>query len=215
MLPNDLDPTRLQQIYDNTAAFYDDVVAAHQAHAKQLAIEALDRRAGERFLEVGVGTGWAFNRVIARGAAANAVGLDFAPGMLEVARARLALDRPSLVLADARQLPFSNATFDCLLSTHTLEVLPAADIAAVLRECHRVLKPGGRLVLVNLTDGEGEDESISEAWKQGYAADPEYYSGARPVQLSAAVREAGFRDVVRRYSGHGKGWPSEIITAIR
>ena len=218
-LPSAIDILRLQEIYDRTAAFYDEVVAEHQAKAKEQALELLARHPGERFLEVGCGTGWAFRRVLSRSGPTGALGIDAAPGMLAVAGRRLLEEHeggyPPLALADARALPFAAAAFDCLLTTYTLEVLPLQDITAVLQECLRVLRPGGRLVAVNLTEGEGEDAAVTEEWKRGYAADPEYFSGSRPLLLSGLIERAGFRDVRRQYSGHGRGWPSEIISAFR
>lgn len=217
-LPNSIDPARLQQIYDRTAAFYDDVVAEHQARAKQLAIELLDRHPRQLFLEVGVGTAWAFSRIVAATGVEQALGIDVSPGMIDVARSRLAkaaLEGATLTLADARALPVASESIECLLNTYTLEVLPEADIASVLSECRRVLKPGGRIVVVNLTEGEGADAAISEEWKRGYAADPEYYSGSRPLLLAPLIEQMGFKDVARRYSGHGAGWPSEVLLARR
>lgn len=218
-LPNNLGPTRLQQIYDSTATFYDSVVAQHQARAKELAIELLARQPGERFLEIGCGTAWALSRIVAASGAANAAGIDVSPGMLAVARDCLlsdaAIANPPLLVADARALPFANASFDCALTTYTLEVLPSDDIAAVLRDCVRVLRPGGRLVIVNLTEGEGADAAISDEWKRGYLADPEYYSGSRPLVLSPFMDAAGLTLQTRRYSGHGDSWPSEILLATR
>jgi ubiquinone/menaquinone biosynthesis C-methylase UbiE len=205
---------RLQQIYDATAAFYDGVVAAQQAPAKLLALDLLARRPGERFLEAGCGTAWALSRVLAATGAAGAVGIDFAPGMIDVARHRLAeagIGAPPLLLADARRLPFHDASFVCLLSTYTLEVLPAGDIAAVLSECRRVLAPGGRIVVVGLTPGEGAGAAMTDAWSRGYAADPEYFGGARPLRCVPLLEAAGFRVVTRRYLG--PEWPSEVVLA--
>jgi ubiquinone/menaquinone biosynthesis C-methylase UbiE len=217
-LPNSIDPARLQQIYDRTAAFYDSVAAEHQARAKLLAIELLARRPGEAFLEVGVGTAWAFQRIVCATGVAKALGIDVSPGMLDVARGRLAeaaIEGTPVLLGDARALPVASGSIDCLLTTHTLEVLPEADIAAVLAECRHVLRPGGRIVMVNLTEGEGADAAISDEWKLGYAADPEYYSGSRPLLLAPLLTRLGFKDVTRRYSGHGDGWPSEVLLARR
>jgi ubiquinone/menaquinone biosynthesis C-methylase UbiE len=209
---------RLQQIYDRTAAFYDHVAAEHQASAKLLAIELLARRPGERFLEVGVGTAWAFSRIVAATGAEQALGLDFSPGMLEVARHRLRTQgiEAGLVLGDARDLPVASGSIDCLLSTYTLEVLPESEIAAVLRECYRVLAPAGLIAIVNLTEGEdATDAAITDAWKRGYEADPEYYSGSRPLLLAPVLESLGFRGVSRTYSGNGAGWPSEVLLARR
>ena len=60
----EVDQVRLGQIYDHTAPFYDGVVLEHQSRAKETAIELLARRPDEPFLEVGVGTGWAFERIL-------------------------------------------------------------------------------------------------------------------------------------------------------
>lgn len=208
---------RLQEIYTRTAAFYDGLVAAKQAKAKQAALALLDRRPDEHFLEVGVGTAWAFSRLIAESGADRTVGLDLAPGMLDVARRRLSEDagvaHPPLVLGDGRRLPFAGASFDCLLATYTFEVLPAAEIAPVLSECRRVLRPGGRLVAVNLTEGEGEDAAFTADWKRRFVADPEYFGGARPLLLAPALADAGFVTISRRYVG--RDWPSEVLLAYR
>ena len=205
---------RLQAIYDRTAAFYDAVVAAPQAKAKLEAIALLARRPGERFIEVGVGTAWAFARVVAASGAEGVIGLDVAPGMLAVARRRLTEETGAhspLLLADARRLPLADAAFDCLLCTYTLEVLPAADAETVLAECRRVLRPGGRAVFLNLTPGEGADAAFTDDWQRHFAVDPERFGGARPIRAAPLLRKAGFRDVSRGYVGGD--WPSELLVA--
>ena len=139
--------------------------------------------------------------------------MDVAAGMLAVARRRLrdeaGLAQAPLLLADARALPFPDAAFDCLLSSYTLEVLSRRDMALVLAECRRVLRPSGRVVLLNLT--EGEDAAFTDDCKRRFAADAEAFGGARPVRLAPLLEELGFRDVRRRYVG-GE-WPSELLQA--
>jgi ubiquinone/menaquinone biosynthesis C-methylase UbiE len=216
-LDNPIGVERLQEIYSRTAAFYDRVVAAQQAKPKQEALAVLARRPGERFLDLGAGTGWTFARLIAESGVARTVGLDLAPGMLEVARDRLrdeaAIKHPPLLLGDGRHLPFADASFDCLLSTYTFEVLPAAEIPSVVRESWRVLRPGGRIVVVNLTEGQDADAAFTADWKRRFAADPEYFGGARPLRLAPLLERQGFIDVSRRYCG--PDWPSEVLLAHR
>lgn len=211
-LHNPLDVERLGRIYTRTAAFYDGLVADQQARAKLVALQRLARRPGERFLELGAGTGWAFERVINDSGAERAVGVDVAEGMIAVARQRC---RPgsSFALADGRYLPFADHSFDCLLATYTFEVLPTRDIPPVLHECLRVLRPGGRIVVVNLTEGEGKDAAMTDDWKRRYADDPEYFGGARPLQLAPMLQAHGFVRVTRRYVG--PEWPSEVLLAFR
>jgi ubiquinone/menaquinone biosynthesis C-methylase UbiE len=224
-LANRLTVSRLGEIYSRTAAFYDGLVAEKQAAAKLTAIELLARRPGERFVEIGAGTGWAFRRVVDASGGKSAFALDVAMGMLEVARDALSgrgqrtrrhPTGPSLLLGDGRAMPFPDASIDCLLNTYTFEVMPEADIAAMLDDMLRVLVPGGRAVIVNLTDatdGGPEDEALIGDWKTRYAADPEFFGGARPLQLTEMLRARGFVRVTRRYVG--RDWPSEVLLAFR
>ena len=215
---NEISQVRLQEIYSRTAAFYDEVVTEHQEVAKSAAIELLARRAGEAFLEVGVGTGWAFRRLLGATGAGDAVGLDLAPGMLDVARGALnaaGIALVPLLLGDTTRLPFAAGAFDCLLCTYTLEVLPEEGARAAAREMARVLRPGGRLVLAGLTDGESDDATFTADWRRRYEQDREYFGGARPLRLTPLVEAAGLIIKDRGYSGHGAGWPAEVILAVR
>jgi len=218
-LHNPLDVARLGEIYSRTAAFYDEIVATRQASAKLRAIEVLARRPGEVFVEVGAGTAWAFARIVVSSGSEHAYALDVATGMLDVARSVLEEQKvalPSLLLGDGRKLPFSDASIDCLLNTYTFEVLAENDISRVLAETIRVLRPGGRAVIVNLTDatnGGIEDEAMIADWKARYEADPEFFGGARPLQLESMLRARGFGRVTRSYVG--PDWPSEVLLAIK
>lgn len=217
---NPPDAARLAEIYSNTAAFYDQVVAAHQAAAKDVAIALLAPSSGQTVLEIGAGTGWCLTRIISAAPQAKCIAVDLASGMLEVTRARLdeagQLDNALLAVADSRTLPFANERFDRILCTYTLEVMAEDDIAAVLPEMRRLLTPNGQLVLADLTFGEaGDDAVLTEAWQRGYESDPEFYGGARPLRLSPYVEAAGLRLTHRRYVAGGTGWPSEVIVATR
>jgi ubiquinone/menaquinone biosynthesis C-methylase UbiE len=214
---NGLTIARLATIYDRTAAFYDSVVAAQQAPAKLAAIEALARHAGERLLEVGLGTAWAFRRVVDATGVEGAIGVDVAAGMLVVARERLAAEsglvHAPFALADVTALPFASGVFDCLLLSYTLEVLPNADMLPALSECRRVLRRDGRIVVLNLTPGENGGAALTAEWQRRFASDPEAYGGARPLRAQGLLARAGFERVRRRYVG--PDWPSEVITGVR
>ena len=110
----------------------------------RLALELFEARAGEAVLDVGVGGGGLLKRL-------NAVqpgrlaGVDISEAA--VARARRRLGRDAEILqAAAEVLPFENASFDAVASVSVLHFWP--DLDPPLREIARVLRPGGRLVLV-------------------------------------------------------------------
>ncbi|GEA19447.1 bifunctional demethylmenaquinone methyltransferase/2-methoxy-6-polyprenyl-1,4-benzoquinol methylase UbiE [Moorella sp. E306M] len=108
---------------------------------------------GNKALDVCCGTGMLsleLARAVAPGG--QVVGLDFAPGMLEVARRRLAASPyghlVQLVEGNAMDLPFPDNTFDCATIAFGLRNLP--DIKRGLAEMRRVVRPGGRVVSLEL-----------------------------------------------------------------
>ena len=90
---------------------------------------------GGKILDVGCGAGATVRRL--RQMQLSAIGID--------ADERRVHDRPYLVCARAERTPFSSGTFDGVLMECSLSVIDEPD--AALRECHRVLAPGGRLAL--------------------------------------------------------------------
>ncbi len=110
----------------------------------------LDRHnwAGKRVLEVGCGQGTTLNYLPALGAAMT--GLDLSIHSLCQARlgaAELGIaERVRLAQADAEHLPFTDATFDAVLSIGVLHHTP--DTAGGVQEIHRVLKPGGLAIVM-------------------------------------------------------------------
>jgi ubiquinone/menaquinone biosynthesis C-methylase UbiE len=98
-------------------------------------------------LDVGCGTGFLTFELAARGH--RVIGVDFAPAMIAEARRKAATYGVSIRLgeADAEQLPFHPGSFDLAISRHLLWTLPHP--AAAIDEWMRVLRPGGRLVIVD------------------------------------------------------------------
>jgi ubiquinone/menaquinone biosynthesis C-methylase UbiE len=103
-------------------------------------------RAEGRVLEVAVGTGL---NLPFYDAGSTVVGVDLSPEMLAIARQRaLETDRDvDLREGDAHDLDFEDGSFDSVVSTFSLCNIPDTDQA--LSEMHRVLRPGGKLILVD------------------------------------------------------------------
>ena len=78
------------------------------------------------------------------------VGMDLSAGMLTRAEKRVESEQPSYTAADMMQLPFEDATFDCVTCGFVIEHLP--DPTPGLIEIHRVLKPGGKMLLLATED---------------------------------------------------------------
>ncbi len=162
------------------------------------AVDAAGVAAGDRVLDVACGTGTAAQAAAERAGASAVVGLDIAPGMLAVAR-RL---YPSLQwrCGSADALPFDGCSFDRVLCQFGLMFFP--DRVAALREMLRVLRPGGRLVLVvwdslERNPGFADKVAILEDTTGRRAADAlraPFVLGERG-RLEDLAREAGLRAI--------------------
>jgi demethylmenaquinone methyltransferase/2-methoxy-6-polyprenyl-1,4-benzoquinol methylase len=112
-------------------------------------IRAVDPQPGERILDVATGTGLVATALARRGAHVTA--LDQSEDMLAGARRRLTQHpelgaRISLVKGEAERLPFADGEFDALTFTYLLRYVD--DRTATMRELARVVKPGGRIGMV-------------------------------------------------------------------
>jgi len=143
--PTDERTERARKEWDQVAAGYD-----RGAWIERFLIgDTRARLCGQargRTLEVAIGTGLNLGLYPDD---VELTGVDLSGGMLEVASARAAgvQHRVALVHSDAQRLPFADATFDTIVCTLALCAIP--DQAAAVAEMHRVLAPGGRLLLVD------------------------------------------------------------------
>jgi len=114
-----------------------------------------ERDAG-RLLDIGTGTGRVLELLAPR--ISHGVGVDASKAMLALARSRLArpgLSHCSVRLADMYRLPFPDATFDLAVMQMVLHY--AEDPPGVLAELGRVLRPAGRLILIDLAQHDRND----------------------------------------------------------
>jgi ubiquinone/menaquinone biosynthesis C-methylase UbiE len=145
----------------------------------RLALDLLGARPGERVLDAGCGTGAALDLLL-DDVQVDAFGIDASPAMIEAARRRLGF-RAHLSQAPIEHLPFADNSFDAVLALNVLYF--AGPDASMVREMHRVLRPGGRLVAYVTEKGSMESWPFA---RQGlhrlYAAD----------ELSRLMVDGGF-----------------------
>lgn len=205
-------------LFNRTAGDYDRVerVMAFGTGSwyRRRALQRAGLSSGMTVLDVGVGTGLvAREAAVLCGDPARVTGVDPSPGMVQNAKVPPGV---RLVAGSAESIPVGPASADFLSMGYALRHV--SDLSVAFREFQRVLKPGGRLCLLEITRPEG---AWSQSVLKGYMRvmvplaarlvarhrdTPElmrYYwdtieACASPPVILAALRQAGFEDVNRR-----------------
>jgi demethylmenaquinone methyltransferase/2-methoxy-6-polyprenyl-1,4-benzoquinol methylase len=179
------------------------------------------RATGPLALDIGAGTGDLALALVKAGAG-RVVATDFSEAMLVEAKRKLEDPRRhapaiDLLAGDALGLPYPTGTFDCVTNGFLLRNV--ADLPAALREFHRVLRPGGRLVCLEITPAPGFVTPLFRPYFEGLipllgrlvAGDRAAYTylpaSVRPFpvaeRLAAMLGEAGFAEVTFRRLSFG------------
>ncbi len=127
-------------------AYYDALREVNESVDFSYRLHEYRRFSGKKVLDVGSGNGYVLSKYAREGA--EVWGIDLTPTAIALCRQRFALLdlRGQFAVANAEQLPFADDSFDCVCSMGVLHHTP--DTAAAVNEIFRVLKPGGRLIVM-------------------------------------------------------------------
>jgi SAM-dependent methyltransferase len=169
---------------------------------RRLATEALGPRPGQRLLDVGCGPGFHAEELAeAVGGSGAVIGVDTSETMLALARKRnRRRAQVEFRVGDATALPIPDESCDGLVAVQVYEYVP--EIGAALKEAFRVLRPGGRIVVVDVdwatlswhTANPQRMNRVLAVWDE-HLAHP-----SLPRTLASEMQRAGFADV--RMQGH-------------
>ena len=167
------------------------------------ALSMLDIGEGDRVLDVGCGTGFATEGLLEH--TTDVHGLDQSPHQLEHAWRKFGKHGAvRFYFGDAERLPFADDTFDVVWSSGSIEYWP--DPIAALRECRRVAKPGGEVLIVGPNH---PDSTIAGALADAMML---FYDESEADRMFAA---AGFEEVTHRTMGPSYSPKIAITTVAR
>jgi len=181
--------------YDRLSRCYDLLTRFGEGEFTLAALQKLDVREGERVLEIGFGTGNAILSLAESvGQAGHVFGIDISQGMYQVAQRKVEeaalAPRVTLIVGDARDLPCEPGEFDALFLSFTLELFDTPEIPKVLRECRRVLVPGGRMCVASLSKDQ-QLGLIGRFYEWLHLQLPRLLD-CRPIPVQHVLRNEGF-----------------------
>ncbi len=196
------------RIYTRLAPLYTLWTFLAESRSLRVALERSNIKNGESILEIAVGTGVLFQKVLRQNSLGRNAGIDLTEVMLRRAQRRVSRSRAprELGVGDARSLSFTDASFDLVLNNNMLGLLSDAEIITVLSEVLRVLRPGGRVVIANMV------RPSNFLAKLIFEIGPVTLGAWREVRLSQFLMKVGFADLQSETISQF-GLPSEIIVA--
>jgi phosphatidylethanolamine/phosphatidyl-N-methylethanolamine N-methyltransferase len=178
----------VERVYENIAWFYDLTFGPALHPGRVDSIRRMSIKAGDRILEVGVGTG--INAPLYP-RDCTVTGIDLSESMLEKARDRVVrkgVRNVRLMEMDAAEMKFADDTFDIVYAPYVISVVP--DPVAVAREMCRVCRPGGRIIILN----HFRSASRLGAWLERIIAPFTLYLGFKSdLDLPGFLCQAGLR----------------------
>lgn len=199
-------------LYDKISKVYDLLSDHTEGPVREVGVKMLAPQPGETVLEIGFGTGHALVSLAgAVGPSGKVYGMDLSDGMRAVAEDLLGrqglADRVELRLGDATDLPYPANRMDAVFMSFTLELFDTPEIPVVLEQAKRVLKPGGRIVVVGMSK-EGAHGIIYEAYEWTHRHFPNFVD-CRPILVSQVIEASGFRVTAKQ---NVRIWvPMEIV----
>ncbi|MBB4789350.1 class I SAM-dependent methyltransferase [Streptomyces rapamycinicus] len=184
-----------------------------QGHPYDVLMRLLEGGRIENVLELCGGTGFASRMLAERHSKVQATSIDLSPELTAVGRRKLAsrgIDNVTLVEGDVSTLPYPDDSFDTVMSAFGLHEVPTAGRLSAIRESVRVLKPGGRFVIVDL------DRRTKYGWTMDLfmkVMEPKFAPEVFGTGLVDRLKENGFT-IDHHESAGPNGWTQSIVATL-
>lgn len=201
---------KIKNNFSNIVWFYDLWSKLTETKALKKVIELAEIKNGEKVLEIAVGTGNLFKKIIEINSEGENEGVDISPAMLKKARKKLKeYKNYNLKEGNAYDLSYENNYFDVIINTYMLDLLPKEDFEVILNELYRVLKPGGRIIISSMSFGE---KWYNKIWYYISKFLPKLMVGCRPICLKKYIKNSNFKELSSIQISQNT-FPTEIVIA--
>ncbi len=202
--------------YDKIAKVYDLLAEHSEGPVRERGLAMLGAREGEKLLEIGCGTGHCLAALAkAVGRAGRVYGVDLSEEMVKHTRALAeregVAERVEVRCGDATRLGLGDGSVDGVFMSFTLELFDTPEIPVVLGECRRVLRRGGRIVVVGMSK-EDAHGAVFELYEWSHRHFPNLVD-CRPIFVRRALEGAGF--AVREAERMMMWVPVEVVRGER
>ncbi|HLF17594.1 MAG TPA: methyltransferase domain-containing protein [Candidatus Omnitrophota bacterium] len=185
---------KIRKAFSDAAFEYDLLTSLHKEIGRELIKKVIAHEPAEAVLDIGMGTGWLTSRIKFYLPESKIVGIDFADGMVKIAKDQWAdLD---IIQANALKLPFKDRQFD--LVTSNLSLQWAKDLSATFSECQRCLKEGGSIygTVFGYETFRELFTALEHAHKLKKGSDDLNIQRLKSVkEIEAALGSSGFKDI--------------------
>ena len=167
---------KIKRRYDRWSRFYDAFDLGGVNDQKRLAVDYLQLEKDAIVLDMGTGTGAIIPHLASKLDGGKVIGVDFSEKMVKTANDRIAKKniarKAKAVVADGTYLPFPDNHFDAIIATFAFTSFPEPEKA--IRECARVLRPGGKFSILDTGKPQGKRHQFryrylkAVMWRAGY-----------------------------------------------
>ena len=209
MLKRSFSTDQTKRSFSKVAWFYDYWGKMTESKAIAEAISMSGISDNQKVLDVGVGTGQMFERILKENGNGFNFGIDLSKQMIIKVKKKFNSLRANrlLIIGNAFNLPYKNQSFDFLFSSYVMDLLPENSFGKILNEFKRVLNANGTGILITMSMGK---RWYNKLWYLIAKYFPAILTNCRPVDLSGYIVSSGF-NVVRRVAISQNTFPSEVI----
>jgi len=214
IIARSLDSEKTKIRYKKVAWFYDFWGQLTESTALDRALKEADISDGQKVLELACGTGALLADIVKRNPHGENVGVDLSPDMLEKAAVRLDKTHAQnykLLQGDVFKLEFPDQSFDVIINTFMIDLMPEEQFDFIANEFFRLIKPDGIAVVTIFSFGE---KFVNQFWGWLARVAPALLTGCRPVSFRQNLVRAGFV-IEAEIPISQNTFPSQVIKARR